>query len=946
MVIRRIISSLFALTLTLSLWAQGIGSGKDLLNFINAYNSGADVSAYMNQDEVILITSDIDLSKEKKVPQLHNFAGKLDGQGHKIIGWKCTDALIDEILDSAQVRGIIFDKSCAIKASSKSTTYCLGFLAKKNSGIVSDCENYGSISHKCGYTSNPIYIGGLVGSNNYCMLRCRNYGKIETVCTGSERKVDLAVNVGGIAGGVEGNSLLGTVVAWCENFGEISVSGDFPAESIGGIVGGGGKCPIKYCVNHALVRSQSVKVEDEKVVPQTRIGGIVGLTKGDVACCDNRGEVKSDGSASGFAGGIVGQPHANINVADCVNYGSVVVGNEIVSFVGGIAGNIGRGVHLRRCVNRGKVCFEGVSARDRSCAAGIVGQVYCPKTADHGSYIRNCVNYGEIVGGSGGNNYGNNDHAIHTAGVVGYMEAREGFTAYLYDCRNEGKVTSAGGRRGNIAACVKNIKTGGEFPDEDAVKAQPAPDGTNVSGRVLFSDGSPASGVVVTDGRLCVATDDNGFYSMKSNLEEAHFVYLSIPSYTMTPTYSGMPQFFRRVSRDDKAVEANFTLDRIDRSDKYTLMMIGDPQVRPTGVDNSMERWTDTVSIDAEQFRSSLSGGVYCINLGDLVYNYMTAYDDYIDAAAQIKCPTFNVIGNHDFDQTTLFDTALGNMYFETYISPEHYSFNIGRIHFVVVNTIMYDRKKADDRYGYGLDERTMRWLENDLRYVPKDRVIVACSHGQLFKRRGDTPNGSHGALQRHYKEYRDLLAQYKEVYSWSGHYHDNFQYNYKGRGEKWGADNIQCITVSRCTGALRLNEYLNSNGTPQGYMVVDVDGDDMSWWYKSVGKEKDYQMRVYDPSRDAQGYVQVNIWNYGDCWSVPEWWVDGQKVADMEYHPCADPDYLETYAKVTNKTTRKYCAPSESCDIFRVKPAPGCKGGEVRVKDQFGNEFVSSITW
>lgn len=944
---KRLLTSLSALFLALSLFAQGIGGARDLVNFINAYNSGADVSMYKaaGTDEFVF-TADIDLTKEKKVPQLHNFAGRLDGRGYRIIGWKGTASFIDEILDSAEVRGVIFDKSCSIKASSKSSVYMLGMLAGKNSGIVSDCENHGSIVHKCTYTSNPVYIGGLVGSNNYCMLRCRNYGTVSTVTTGVQQKADLTINLGGIFGGVDGKSLLGTVVAWCENHGGISAGSDFPAESIGGIAGGAGKCPLKYCVNYGTVKSSSVRPEESPLRPQSRIGGVAGLTKGDIACCDNRGIVLAEGFAQGYAGGIVGQPHSELNVSDCVNYGSVTAECENVCFVGGIAGNVGRPVHFRRCINRGEVSFGGVSARERSCAAGIVGQIYCPKSTDKGTYVRNCVNFGKVVSSAGGNNFGNNDHAIHTAGIVGYMEAREGFVSYLYDCSNEGQIVSAGGRKGAICGSAKNIRTGGSMPDDDAVKAEVLPDGTNVRGRVTYSDGTPAADVVVTDGRLCTATDVNGYYSMKSDLDEAHFIYLSIPSYAMTSTYSGIPQFFRRVSRDDKAVEANFSLEKTERSDKYTLLMIGDPQVRPAGVDNSMERWTDTVSIDAEQFRSTCTGGVYCINLGDLVYNFMTAYDDYIDAASQINCPTFNVIGNHDFDQTTLFDTALGNMYFETYISPEHYSFNIGRIHFVVVNTIMYDRKKADDRYGYGLDERTMRWLENDLRYVPEDRVIVACSHGQLFKKRGDTPNGSHGALQRNYKEYRELLSRYREVYSWSGHYHHNFQYNYSGRNEKWGAENIQCITVSRCTGALRLNEYLNSDGTPQGYMVVNVDGDNLDWWYKPVGKGKDCQMKVYDPSRSGEGYVQANIWNYGDCWTTPEWWENGVKVADMEYHPGTDPDYVALYATVTNKKTRKYCTPSESSQIFRVKPSEGSRGGEVHVKDQFGNEFVSSVAW
>lgn len=943
---KRIISAALLLCLSLSLMAQGIGSGKQFVEFIKAYNAGADVSAYWNADSVFVFTADIDLTKEKKVPQIVTFGGKLDGCGFSIKGFKSSDALIGEILEGAQVKNITFDQSCVLKTTTKTETALVGMLAKKNCGIVSDCATYGTISHKCTYTSNPVYVGGLVGSNNFCMLRCASYGKVESACTNAQQKADLAISVGGIVGGTDGRQAIGATVAWCNNYGSVSVSSDFPAENVGGIVGQPAKSTVKFCVNYGKVSSSSVKAEEGNVMAQSRVGGIAGLTKSDIACCDNRGEVFAEGSASAIAGGIVGQPHFALNVTDCVNYGSVNVRNENVGHAGGIAGSIGRGVHVRRCFNRGQVIWDGVSARDRSTAGGVVGNVYFPKSSDQGTYIRNCANYGSVSSSAGGNNYAGNDHSIHAGGVVGYMEAREGFKAFLYDCKNEGTVKAASGRRGSICANVKNITTGGAFPEDDALMVAPLPDGTNVSGKVAYADGTPASGVVVTDGELCVETDKNGFYSFKSDLHKAHFIYLSIPSYTMTSTYGGVPRFFKRVSRDAKAVQADFVLEKIEQSDKYTVLMIGDPQVRPFGVDNSMERWTDTVSIDAEQYRAGCEGGVYCINLGDLVYNFMTAYDDYLDAAAQIKCPTFNVIGNHDYDQATLFDTQLGNMYFESYISPEHYSFNIGKVHFVCVNTIMYDRTDANARYGYGLDDRTMAWLENDLRFVDKDRVIVACSHAQLFKKRGTSPNGSHSAYNRNYNKYRDLLSQYKEVYSWSGHYHDNSQYNYKGRGGKWGADNIQCITVSRATGALRLNEYLNSNGTPQGYMVVDVDGDNLSWWYKSVGKGKDYQMRAYDPSSDKDGYVKVNIWNYGDHWTTPEWWENGRKVADMEYHPGVDPAYQAIFDQVQNKRTRKYCTPSTECDMFRIKPSEGCHSGEIRVKDQFGNEYKAQVNW
>lgn len=927
-------------------FAQGISNSKDLVAFASAVNAGEDISKWMNTDSVVVLTADIDMSKVKKFARIEQFTGKFDGCSHKIKGWKTDRGLFGQLAYGAEVKGIVIDANCQLKVTSSTGEFSTGFIVDVNHGKIENCENYGSVSHKCTYTAEPIHIGGIAGLNYAYILSCRNYGKIQSSNYGIEQKGELPIEVGGIAGGCSaGKKLKCPVIAWCENFGEISVSSDFRVENIGGVVGGGGRCPVKYCINRGKVHSSSYKSEAAKNPAQSRVGGIAGFTKSDISCSDNFGEVVGEGNAVGCVGGIVGMPHESLNVTDCVNYGKVVAYNENGANVGGCAGNIGRPVHLRRCINYGAVSFEGLSQKSRSTAGGVVGQVYCPKSQEAGAYIRNCANYGAVSSVAGGNTQ-TNANAIHTGGVVGYMTCREGLRAFLKDCRNEGTVKSIGGRRGNIAGGVSNVTTGGLFPDDNAVSAKPLEDGSNVYGTVFSDEGKPLEGIVVTDGRQCVTTAADGSFRMKSDLNEANFVYLSLPSNATVQTVDGIPQFFRRIARHEQAVKAEFILSLREPAKNYTLVMIGDPQVRPYGVDDSMEQWDGTVSTDIEAFRKKIGGDVYCINLGDLVYNFMTAYDDYIDAASKIKCPTFNVIGNHDFDQTTLFDTRLGNMFFETYICPEHYSFNIGDVHFIVMNTIMYDRKNNAVSYGNGIDDRAAQWLEEDLKYVPKDRVIVACSHAQFFKKRGDSPNGSFGAHNRNYKRYFNAMKPYKQIYSVSGHYHNNFYFDYSGKKLRHGSENIKSLTVARCTGGLRLNKYLSGSGTPQGYLVMNVKGQDFDWYYKAVGHDKDYQMRTFTPLKTGDGFVKVNIWNWSEGWSTPQWYENGVCKGEMEFHPEFDPEYLDIFAGVTNKTTRKYCKPTDRTYMFRITPSQGVTSGEIRVKDLFGNEYSTSVSW
>ena len=203
------------------------------------------------------------------------------------------------------------------------------------------------------------------------------------------------------------------------------------------------------------------------------------------------------------------------------------------------------------------------------------------------------------------------------------------------------------------------------------------------------------------------------------------------------------------------------------------------------------------------------------------------------------------------------------------------------------------------------------------------------------------------------YKKYTALLSQYKNVYAWAGHTHQNYEYDYAKAPEKYAAlKNVKSIIAGRCNGQITLNRELNTCGTPNGYMVAEVKGDKMEWYYKTVGHDRNYQMRVYSPTVTKTEYVKVNIWNYSaDTWSAIEWWENGAKVADMEHAKGeADPAYLEIYAEhqqqKLNKYSRAYSKPAKSPYLYRVKPSAGVRSGEIRVTDQFGVTYTQQVVW
>lgn len=937
---------LFFLSL-LCLWsvaaiAGGIATAKDLTAFAAACNAGQSIERWQNAEGAVCLEADIDMAKEKKFAGIAQFGGVFDGCGHALLNWRAQHGLFGEVLAGGVVRNLRIDASCSMRAQNKSAEYSAGFVADLNSGIIENCENHGSISHRSNYTDCDVSIGGIVGTNRFAVLRCRNFGAIESVAASTVQKSELSLHLGGVVGGNALKTERCPVVAWCENTGAITCSGDFPVYNVGGVVGRGAKVPTKYAINRGniTVATSEGTPATEKLSTQARVGGVVGFTKGDVMCCDNFGEVRTSGTHSPNVGGVVAMPHAAVVIGDCMNYGAVKVSNEAAGYVGGIVGGVNRPMRIRACINRGEVLYDGISPSRRTSVGGIAGSVSVKRDATAGTYVRNCLNCGRVRSEAAANRYANHDRAIHTGGVVGWLSGSEQAKVMMRDCANRGEVSAAGGRCGKMCGACQTAEVGGEYVDDYAESAEPMSDGSNIFGRVFDTDGMPIAGIKVSDGEQCTTTDGYGCYAMKSDLSAAKFVYLSVPSGYEMPVRNGQPQFFRRIARHERAVMADFRLaPRTAATDDYTMIMVADPQMRPYGVDGSAEAYRDAVAPDMEALRKTLSEPCYAIDLGDLVYNFMTAYDDYIDISATFGAPMFNVMGNHDYDQTTLFDSSLGTMYFETYIGPLNYSFDIGRIHYIVLSDIVYNRPSAQSHYRSGLEERAMRWLENDLRDVPKERTIVVCEHSQLFKK-----VNTYSTKNLNYARYAELLGSYKRVYSWAGHNHENYLYNYAGKGK--GLDNVSSILVSRSTGALRLNKYLNHDGTPQGYMVAQVRGDSLSWYYKSVGRERDYQMRLYAPARTDGRSVVANIWNYGDGWSRAEWWENGAKVADMEQFSATDYDYEALYANVTNKTTRKYCAPVKSRNMFRVVPSADARSGEVRVTDNFGNRYTAKIEW
>ena len=941
---------LILLLSVVAVYAGGISNAKDLVAFAKAVNKGEDISKWRNEKGAICLEGDIDMAKVKKWIPIKEFKSTFDGQGHALLNWKTKQGLFDLIAENGVVKNLRIDTSCAMTVLTKGDVI-EGFIARVNKGIIQNCENGGSIKYKGAYTESHIYIGGLVGQNGYVINNSKNSGIINAELSIASANKGLSICIGGIAGATipKGSRII--TINHCENSAPIIYVGDAPKAYVAGIVGYSGRAGVRYCVNKGGISATSKAGNPEVKVGYSNVGGVVGQTGQHIQCCDNFGKVSVSGVNSSYTGGICGTLNASRNILGCSNYGNVESFVTTASNIAGILGASGDGAHLCNCNNYGTIAFKGSASKGESQIGGIAGYIFSKKGTKYGSRFLRCNNMGVLSSDIAGKK-------INIGGVIGRIRGSEVGHIKVEDCANLGKINAEGCRIGDITSRHSYATIKGEYFHNNM--AQPVAEtkgDKNLFGRVTTTTGEPVANAVISDGEFCVKTNEEGYYEIKSNLATARFVTISTPAEYKLSFRKSVPQNFLRIPRHAKAVEANFVLEKREKStDKYTVVMIGDPQIKGYNVDSAAYKLRHNIYPDIvalKEKKAENEGEFFAINLGDLVFNEMPKLYDYVDVISDSNVPMFHAIGNHDYDQTTFLDTKLGTMHFEEYLTPTYYSFNVGKVHYVIVNDISFSRKLIKNKYRLGLEYWHYKWLERDLAFVPKDHTIVICGHGQLFRVFGGKGKDIDSKKHLSYARYSKLLSQYARVYSWSGHYHYNFGYDYSNSTNEAHEPlkNITSICVARTCGGLHCNRDLYNDGTPNGYMVMEVDGENIEWYYKSIGRERDYQMHIYAPQRTGGELVKVNIWNWSkDHWSTPEWWENGVKVGNMTHKFEKDIAFLEDHAvkgpHTLGKSKDDKARPYNAHGMFHIKPSEGVRSGEVRVTDNFGVTYIEKIEW
>ena len=315
---------------------------------------------------------------------------------------------------------------------------------------------------------------------------------------------------------------------------------------------------------------------------------------------------------------------------------------------------------------------------------------------------------------------------------------------------------------------------------------------------------------------------------------------------------------------------------------------------------------------------------------GDITSGDHTFYTSYNEVMSATGIEFRNAMGNHDMKLWgRSHETSAAA--FEAMYGPAYYSYNVGEVHYAVLNDNYYIGR---DWYYIGyLEERQLAWLERDLSFgAPGTTVVVARQiptpvAGKDEKTNKDSP--AERALCNHRALHR-LLEPY-DAHIVSGHMHTTTNCPVR---EGLYEHNVAALSGAWWQGAIC------TDGTPAGYAVFEVDGGEVSWYYKSVGHPRSFQLKIYDSKDDEAfaGRIVANVWNCDPAWTV-EMRADGGRPVWMERTTAVDPQARRLYADAS-KLDHKWITVTQS-DHYYAAPLPaGTRRVEVTARDRFGNTY------
>jgi len=451
--------------------------------------------------------------------------------------------------------------------------------------------------------------------------------------------------------------------------------------------------------------------------------------------------------------------------------------------------------------------------------------------------------------------------------------------------------------------------------------------------------------VCVSNGLEVVRTDSQGRYELPLGNDTIVFV-IKPAGYRTAVDENQLPRFYyihkpagSPPSRHLGVAPTGPAPDSIDiplypqkETDPFHVIFFGDPQPRNV----------EEVNYIAHKVVEELIGteAIFGVTLGDIVFDDLSVFPVLNGVVGQIGVPWYNVIGNHDINKEPK-DDALSDETFERIYGPNYYAFAYGKVHFLVLDNVLWDGERYTGEFG----ERQLQFIKNYLSFVPKDHLVVPMMHIPL-----NTVSDRAALL--------DLLKDRPNNFSLSAHWHRQGTFFINAESNTLG-DHHHLVhgTVSGSWWSGLKDEWgiphaLMSDGTPNGYSIGTFKGTDYSLKYKVARRPPEFQMSIFTPEAVtqtdlAQTELIVNVF-LGSAQSDVQWRIgDTAAWTPMTLTERQDPYYQQLKEReffLPPVAARRLPDAANSTHVWVANLPAGLPVGthtiHVRTEDMFGQTF------
>ncbi len=414
-------------------------------------------------------------------------------------------------------------------------------------------------------------------------------------------------------------------------------------------------------------------------------------------------------------------------------------------------------------------------------------------------------------------------------------------------------------------------------------------------------------GVLVSNGRDVVTTDSRGRYELP--VYDNMTVFITQPSGYQVPVdehnvaqfhYNHLPEGSPDLRHGGIAptgpvpAAVNFPVvrSRVTQDREQHCVIGGDLQP----YDKTEVSYARKGAInDLAQRRDYQGCGTLFI--GDVVGDDLSLYPDVKNLTSALNGPARFLPGNHDLD----FDAETAEHSFDTFraqLAPAYYSYDVGEVHVVALNTVRYPctpdvdnadglRPNCDDpenkpAYNGRLDERQLAWLEQDLARVPKNKLVVIASHIGLLN------YADEGSPVHQVDQVREVyrLLEGRRAVAVSGHSHsiENMRTGDLAKGWRDLFD-LEGLPFPHITAGAISGDWYSGQLTEAGYPVavgrdggrpgvltLDIKGNSFTERYTVTGQSDQVQTQLgLNTPTYRDWYVARQEWNRTRDGAAPE---------------------------------------------------------------------------